>query len=205
MFLQKIESLVKNNFEDFFQKNYNKKYMIKNLTFLRSREIQNGLMESIWVTSSMTLTIPALGVLIYLINIFIDKNANPLLFVLCGLCFGFAMFLQCKVMAYFIFKLLKPEHHLIQDFYKSIFNEFYISDEILNLLKIHLSTDEYKKLRFNNTQGITYQALKHFLKEKKQYMDIEQEQLNVTLTAKEINNLIDYYENENSVKFDRIK
>lgn len=201
MFLQKIESLVKNNFEDFFQKNYNKKYMIKNLTFLRSREIQNGLMESIWVSSSVTLTTFAFGTLIYLINIY----ANPLLFVLCGLCFGFSIFLQCKVMAYFIFKLLKPEHHLIQDFYKSIFNEFYISDEILNLLKIYLSPDEYKKLRFNNKQGITYYALKSFLKEKKQYMDIEQEQLNVTLTAKEINNLIDHYENKNLVKFDRIK
>lgn len=47
--------------------------------------------------------------------------------------------------------------------------------------------------------------LKSFLKEKKQYMDIEQEQLNVTLTAKEINNLIDHYENKNLVKFDRIK
>ena len=200
--LNKIEKLMKEEFETFFNNNYNKKYMIKNLTFLRCREIENGLLETIWVTSSTTLTMLTLAMFIHTLT---NLNSNSLLIILCGLSYFMAIFFQCKVIAHFIFKLLKPEHHLIQDFYKSIFNEYAISDKILNLLKIYLSSEEYTKLRFENKNGITYHALHRFLKNKKIYMDIEQEQLNVSLTAKEINNIIDLYEDKNSTKFERCK
>ena len=107
--------------------------------------------------------------------------------------------------AYFIYKFFKSDSSLIQKIYKSIFNDYYISDEIQNLLKVHLSSDEYKELRFKNQNGITYEALNRFIKDKKQYLSIEEEQRNVTLTSEEINKMIGKYEKNNFVKFARYK
>lgn len=72
-------------------------------------------------------------------------------------------------------------------------------------MKIRLSSDEYKELRFKNQNGITYEALNRFIRDKKQYLAIEEEQLNVTLNSEEINKIIDQYEKMNFVKFERYK
>lgn len=121
------------------------------------------------------------------------------------MCMSLGFYFHKHAIAYFIFKFFKSDSSLIQKIYKSIFNDYYISDEILNLLKVHLSSDEYKELRFKNQNGITYEVLNRFIKDKKQYLSIEEEQRNVTLTSEEISKMIDQHEKKNFVKFSRYK
>lgn len=188
MFIQNLETSIENNFQDFFKNNYNKKFMLKNLNLNRFGKINSDLFKSFVASSAMaTILIPYILFLFFLPQTFTFAILLSLL--------GFiGVFFHSKLIAYSIFKLAKSDSFLVQEFYNSVFNDSYISDETLNLLKIYLSSDEYKKLRFDNQNGITYKVLNRFIRDKKQYLAIEEEQLNITLTSKEINKMINQRE-----------
>lgn len=199
MFLQNLENSITNEFQYFFKNNYNKKFMLKNLNFHRIGETDSELLNLIGAGTVMSiLLIPYIFFWLFLPQTF----TFAILLSLLGIT---GVFFHSKLIAYFLFKLTKSDNSLIQAFYYSVFKDSYISDEILNLLKIHLSPDEYKKLRFDNQNGITYKILNRFIRDKKQYLAIEEEQRNVTLTSEEISKMIDQHEKKNFVKFSRYK
>lgn len=198
MFLQNLEKSMEKDFQSFLKNNYSRKFILKNLSFYQIGKINSDLLSAIGLTFSFS------GFLLPLfIMLFLPKT--PIIFFLILICMVAGIYFHKYGVAYFIYKFFKSDSSLIQKIYKSIFNDYYISDEILNLLKIRLSSDEYKELRFKNQNGITYEALNRFIRDKKQYLAIEEEQLNVTLNSEEINKMIDQYEKKNFVKFERYK
>lgn len=198
MFLQNLEKSIEKDFQSFFKNNYSGKFIKKNLTFYQIGKINSGSLSSIGLTFSLSSFLLPLFIMLFL-------PKTTIILFLVTICMATGFYFHKHAIAHFIFKFFKSDSSLIRKIYSSIFNDYYISDEILNLLKVHLSSDEYKKLRFENQNGITYEALNRFIKNKKQYLSIEEEQRNVTLTSEEISKMIDQYENKNFVKFERYK
>lgn len=109
-----------------------------------------------------------------------------------GLAFAL-IFSLCASFGFYIFSngiLLKEkltnaksspeEYNEIADYIITpIFNKKYISEDILNHLKIDLSTEDYQSIRIANKQGITYEALYSFLEVEKEKENIREEQRNV--------------------------
>ena len=60
-----------------------------------------------------------------------------------------------------------------------VFNKTYISEPILNQLKIGLSTEDYQTIRLANKEGITYEALYALIETEKEKEKIREEQRNV--------------------------
>lgn len=198
MFLQNLEKSIEKKLQDFIKNNHSKKFILKNLTFNKISQINSNLLGLIGLTFSFSSFLLPLFIMLFL-------PKTTIILCLIIMCMSFGFYFHKHAIAHFIYKFFKSDSFLIQKIYKSIFNDYYISDEILNLLKVHLSSDEYKKLRFENQNGITYEALNRFIKDKKQYLAIEEEQCNVSLTSAEINKIIEQYEQNNFVKFERYK
>lgn len=198
MFLQNLEKSIETDFQSFFKNNYSSKFILKNLNFYQIGKIKSDLLSTIGLTFSFSSFLLPLFIMLFL-------PKTTIIFCLVTICMAAGIYFHKNAIAYFIFKFFKSDDPLVQKIYSSIFNDYYISDEILNLLKVHLSSDEYKKLRFENQNGITYEALNRFIQDKKQYLAIEEEQLSVTLTSKELNKMIDIYEKKSFVKFERYK
>jgi len=198
MFLQNLEKSMEKDFQSFFKNNYSRKFILKNLSFYQIGKINSNLLSAIGLTFSFSSFLLPLFIMLFLIK-------TPIIFFLVFICMAAGLYFHKHGVAYFIYKFFKSDSSLIQKIYKSIFNDYYISDEILNLLKVHLSSDEYKELRFKNQNGITYEALNRFILDKKQYLAIEEEQSNVFLNSAEINKTIEQYEQKNFVKFERYK
>lgn len=190
MFLQNLEMSIEKKFQYFIKNNYSKKFILKNLTFHKIAQINSDLLSLIGLTFSFSSFLLPLFIMLFL-------PKTPIIFFLFIICMAAGLYFHKHGVAYFIYKFFKSDSSLIQKIYKSIFNDYYISDEILNLLKVHLSSDEYKELRFKNQNGITYEVLNRFIKDKKQYLSIEEEQRNVTLTSEEISKMIDQHEKKN--------
>lgn len=66
------------------------------------------------------------------------------------------------------------------------FNEKYISEPILNQLKIGLSTDDYQTVRLANKNGITYETLYKLIETEKEKEKIREEQRNIFCDDQEI-------------------
>lgn len=198
MFLQNLEKSIEKKLQDFIKNNHSKKFILKNLTFNKISQINSNLLGLIGLTFSFSSFLLPLFIMLFL-------PKTTIILCLIIMCMSLGFYFHKHAIAYFIFKFFKFDSPLVQKIYSSIFNDYYISDEILNLLKVHLSSDEYKKLRFENQNGITYEALNRFIKDKKQYLAIEEEQCNVSLTSAEINKIIEQYEQNNFVKFERYK
>lgn len=198
MFLQNLEKSIEKDFQSFLKNNYSGKFIKKNLTFYQIGKINSDSLSSIGLTFSLSSFLLPLFIMLFL-------PKTTIILCLVTICMAAGFYFHKHAIAYFIFKFFKSDSSLVKKIYSSIFNDYYISDEILNLLKVHLSSDEYKELRFKNQNGITYEVLNRFIKDKKQYLSIEEEQRNVTLTSEEISKMIDQHEKKNFVNFSRYK
>lgn len=66
------------------------------------------------------------------------------------------------------------------------FNGKYISESILNQLKIGLSTEDYQTIRLANKDGITYETLYTLIENEKEKEKIKEEQRNIFCDDQEI-------------------
>jgi len=76
--------------------------------------------------------------------------------------------------------------HITEQIYEKGWSEKTITDDILNLTKIALSSDEYTQLRMENKNGISYQALNDALDNKEAIDKIKQEQQEVSIDIEEL-------------------
>lgn len=76
--------------------------------------------------------------------------------------------------------------HITEQIYENGWSEKTITDDILNLTKIALSSDEYTQLRMENKNGISYQALNDALDNKEAIDKIKQEQQEVSIDIEEL-------------------
>lgn len=92
-------------------------------------------------------------------------------------------------------KYFKKEYRTLTDdekfeiterIYEEEWSEIVITDEILNLTKIALSSDQYTQLRMENKNGISYQALNDALDNKEAIDKIKQEQQEVSIDIEEL-------------------
>jgi len=78
---------------------------------------------------------------------------------------------------------------IAEQIYKKNWMDTLITDEILNLTKIALSTDEYTELRMSNQHGISYSSLIDSLNKKETINKIKQEQQEVIIDIEELKQL----------------
>lgn len=79
--------------------------------------------------------------------------------------------------------------NITEQIYEEGWNKRVITDEILNLTKIALSSDQYTQLRMENKNGISYQALNDALDKKEAIDKIKQEQQEVSIDIEELKQL----------------
>ena len=78
---------------------------------------------------------------------------------------------------------------ITEQIYEKGWRERVITDEILNLTKIALSSDQYTQLRMENKNGISYQSLDDALDKKEAIDKIKQEQQEVAIDIEELKQL----------------
>lgn len=78
---------------------------------------------------------------------------------------------------------------ITEQIYEKGWRERVITDEILNLTKIALSSDQYTQLRMENKNGISYQSLDDALDKKEAIDKIKQEQQEVSIDIEELKQL----------------
>lgn len=104
-----------------------------------------------------------------------------LMFILCSSC-GFFIFCNGMFLKEKLNKAKNnPEEYnkMVEYLTKPAFNKQYITEDILNQLKIGLSTEDYQSIRLANKQGITYEVLYSLLETEKEKEKIREEQRNV--------------------------
>lgn len=75
---------------------------------------------------------------------------------------------------------------ITEQIYEEKWNKKAITDEILNLTKIALSSEQYTQLRMENQNGVSYQSLIHALNKKEAIDKIKQEQQEVIIDIEEL-------------------
>lgn len=75
---------------------------------------------------------------------------------------------------------------ITEQIYEAGWNDMVVTDDILNLAKIALSSDQYTQLRMENQNGVSYQSLIHALNKKEAIDKIKQEQQEVIIDIEEL-------------------
>ena len=75
---------------------------------------------------------------------------------------------------------------ITEQIYEAGWSKRIITDEILNLTKIALSSDQYTQLRMENQNGVSYQSLINALNKKESIDKIKQEQQEVIIDIEEL-------------------
>jgi hypothetical protein len=80
----------------------------------------------------------------------------------------------------------EEQFRITKHLYSGNWTHTVITDEILNLTKIALSSDQYTQLRMENKNGVSYQALNDALDKKEAIDKIKQEQQEVSIDIEEL-------------------